>query len=169
VAFQSSQCYSHIKHFLIYGDHLAWPLVVGALLVIAKRGAQPQTLAKLSGANCANCAGPIFNIYINFLETNRMLHRFIMYWECVGALCKQSAPDDGSGFNVLFDSDCVETVIASLWATLTVVLHTRDREIYVLMCKDISDPLIGGPGLMLEVHPLECIPDWSTQMYPTAP
>jgi hypothetical protein len=33
----------------IYGDHLAWPLVVGALLVIAKRGARPQTLAKLSG------------------------------------------------------------------------------------------------------------------------
>jgi hypothetical protein len=29
----------------IYVDHLAWPLVVSALLVIAKRGAQPQTLA----------------------------------------------------------------------------------------------------------------------------
>jgi hypothetical protein len=37
----------------IYGDHLARPLVVGALIVIAKRGAQPQTPAKLSGANCA--------------------------------------------------------------------------------------------------------------------
>jgi hypothetical protein len=42
----------------IYGDHLAWPLVVGALLVIAKRGAQPQKLAKFSGANCA---GPMGN------------------------------------------------------------------------------------------------------------
>jgi hypothetical protein len=42
------------------GVHLAWPLVVGALLVIAKRGApaQPQTPAKLSGANCA---GPMGN------------------------------------------------------------------------------------------------------------
>jgi hypothetical protein len=43
---------------LIWWDHLAWPLVVGALLVIAKRGAQPQTLAKLLGANCA---GPMGN------------------------------------------------------------------------------------------------------------
>jgi hypothetical protein len=32
----------------IYGDHPAWPLVVGALLVIVKRGAQPQTPAKLT-------------------------------------------------------------------------------------------------------------------------
>jgi hypothetical protein len=32
-------------------DHLAWPPLVGALLVIAKRGAQPPTLAKVSGAN----------------------------------------------------------------------------------------------------------------------
>jgi hypothetical protein len=29
---------------------LAWPLVDGALLVIAKRGAQPQTFDKLLGA-----------------------------------------------------------------------------------------------------------------------
>jgi hypothetical protein len=42
----------------IYRDHLAWPLVVGALLVIAKRGAQPETPAKLLGANCA---GPIYS------------------------------------------------------------------------------------------------------------
>jgi hypothetical protein len=45
--------------YTVYGDHLAWPLVVGALLVIAKRGAQPQTLAKLTGANCA---GPMGNL-----------------------------------------------------------------------------------------------------------
>jgi hypothetical protein len=44
---------------LLYVDHLAWPLVVGALLVIAKRGAQPQTPAKLSGANCA---GPVTTV-----------------------------------------------------------------------------------------------------------
>jgi hypothetical protein len=47
---------AHPPH--IYGDHFAWPLVVGALLDIAKRGAQPQTLLKLSGANCA---GPMGN------------------------------------------------------------------------------------------------------------
>jgi hypothetical protein len=46
----------------IYVDHLAWPLVVGALLVIAKRGAQPQTLAKVSGANCARTS--VREVYI---------------------------------------------------------------------------------------------------------
>jgi hypothetical protein len=33
--------------YCVYVDHLAWPLVIGALLVIAKRGAQPQTPAKV--------------------------------------------------------------------------------------------------------------------------
>jgi hypothetical protein len=36
----------------IYVDHLAsWPLVDGALLVVVKREAQPQTLAKLMGTH----------------------------------------------------------------------------------------------------------------------
>jgi hypothetical protein len=53
----------HPRSSFIFGDYLAWPLVVGALLVIAKRGAQLQTLADILCANCAGtpslCAGPL--------------------------------------------------------------------------------------------------------------
>jgi hypothetical protein len=42
-----------MQEIVIYVDHLAWPLVVGALLVIAKRGAQEILMYRIG-----NTAGP---------------------------------------------------------------------------------------------------------------